>query len=75
MSEKDNGKQLLKWIVPMWVANLVLFTGCLFAHNYATEYGLWFEGAFETLAISFGLSKIVLSGYFIFGVYEASGHS
>ena len=75
MSERTHAKKLLKWIIPMWVVNLIFFTVCLFMYNYANTFCLWYSGAFKTLSVTFGISKVILSGYLIYGVYELSTES
>ena len=72
MIEKENAKTYLKWILPMWFANLIAYCIVLFAQAHAEHLGAWYETPFFALSIGFGISKVVLSVLLLVAVWHVS---
>lgn len=60
----------LNILMLMWTTNLILFVTCLFMFYYSISISAWYEGAFQTLTVSFGLSKFVLSVLLLVAVVD-----
>lgn len=59
--EKAKGIVLLKWFLPAWGINAVLFVSSIFAMDYTLSISHWSAPSWANMAICWGFTKAILS--------------
>jgi len=61
ITNKENGKNMLKIFFPIWCINAILFTICVFMEDYTQHIEHWSNASWVTMCVTLGLAKAALS--------------